>query len=257
MYDTWAGGANGDNCLYLRELEVYGTADAAPAAGGGSTDIMALARLQQPLVKPASVGLFRRYCLQARTRIAVALLGDGFAACGDPAHPTWVDLFIADLKQRGGYEAVDVIQPGAPLPLGDLVKLREQLPRCKRADLLIIAYGTQSAFDATPTLNFRRQLTELLAAVGQELTVLPVLVTPAPFAAQAKLTRYTEVQGKDSQRLARAAEQVAALNGCALVRTASVLARTDRPISELYRDNVSLAAPGHLALSRALGELLW
>ncbi len=75
MHDTWTGGEGGDNCLYLREVEVYGTETTGADHPDQSGDIMALARWQPPLVRPHSVDLFRRYCLQQQADIVVAHLG--------------------------------------------------------------------------------------------------------------------------------------------------------------------------------------
>ncbi len=257
MYDTWTGGRNGDYCLYLREVEVYGTPEGSASTPDSLTEVMALARWQQPLVEPPTVALFRRYCLEAKSQIAIGLLGDGFAAAGNELSPTWVDLFTARLKERGEYWNIELTNLAGQPGLSNLPQLHQALASLTSVDLLIIAYGTQAGLDGMPTLEFRRRLHELVDSTQEQLTVLTVVVTPAPFANQPDLARHAEVQGKDSLRLARAAEQVATLTGCALVRTASVLARSERDVQELYQDNVSLSQPAHLALSRAMEELLW
>ena len=257
MYDTWTGGRNGDNCLHLREVEVYGMPEGSASTPDSLTEVMALARWQQPLVEPPAVRLFRRYCLEAKSEITIGLLGDGFAASGSKTRPTWVALFIARLKARGEYDNVEVIHLVGEPGLGNLPQLEEKLASLASVDLLIIAYGTQAGLDGMPTLEFRRRLQELVQSTQEQLTALTVVVTPAPFANQPDLARHAEVQGKDSLRLARAAEQVAILAGCALVRTASVLARSERDVEDLYQDNVSLSQHAHLAVSRALEGLLW
>ena len=257
MYDSWTGGRNGDNCLYLREVEVYATPQGSVSTPDSLTEVMALARWQQPLVEPPTVPLFRRYCLEAKSESAIGLLGDGFAAFGNQLSPTWVDLFIARLKERGGYQNIEVTNLVGEPGLSNLTRLQGELASLTSVDLLIIAYGTQAALDGMPTLDFRGRLHELAESTQHQLTALTVVVTPAPFANRSDWPRYAEVQGKDSLRLARAAEQVATLAGYALVRTASVLARSERESQELYQDNVTLSQPAHRALSRALEELLW
>ncbi len=259
MHDTWTGGTGGDNCLYLREVAVYGSEEAGATGTDTSAGIMALARWQQPLVKPHAVDLFRRYCLEQQTDIVVGVLGDSFA--GSPhrpdelSEPTWVDLFTERLKQRGAYQTVRVLADSR-VSLDNLTELRERLGNFQSVDLLIIAYGTEASLADMPTLAFRRQFQQLVELVQDELTALTVVVTPAPFAHRPDLARFAQVQDKDSWRVARAADQVAALTGCAVVRTASVLARSQQEVAELYQDNVSLTHMGHLAVALALENLL-
>ncbi len=260
MHDTWAGGEGGDNCLYLREVEVYGDQNPESTTTDTWESMMALSRWQPPLVRPHCVDLFRRYCLEQQTDIVVGVLGDRFAvsagSSSDVHEPTWVDLFIERLKQRGAYQTVRVLTDNG-VKLGNLPALRETLNDLQSVDLLIIAYGTEASLSDTPTLEFRRQLQQLVELVQEELTVLTIVVTPAPFAHRPELAGLARVQGKDSWRLARAAEQVAALTDCAVVRTASVLAHSEHGVADLYQDNLSLSEMGHLALARALENLLW
>ncbi len=257
MYDTWTGGTNGDNCLYLREVEVYGTPEGSAGNTSEPPDTMALARWQQPLVKPDTVRLFRRYCLEASSQLTVAVLGDSFAAVDGQDNPTWPALFVNRLKLRGDYQSIEVISVAGEPGLDNLPQLQDKLAGFASLDLLIIAYGTDAALAGQPTLEFRRQLQQLVQSAQQQSAALIVIVTPAPFAAEPDLARYAQVQGKDGLRLARAAEQVAALTSCPLVRTASVLARSGRDIRDLYQDNVRLSQLAALTLSRAMEELLW
>lgn len=257
MYDTWTGGRTGDNCLYLREVEVYGTSDSSGGTADTSTDAMALARWQQPLVKPYATRLFRRYCLEAKSSITVGVLGDSFASPDRGGNSTWIDLFVGCLKQRGQYQKVEVIALTGEAGLNNLADLRTELTRFKSVDLLIVAYGRRAALQETPPVQFRRQLRELVQSVQRQVAAFTVIVTPPPLGRQAGLERYEEVKDKDTLAISQAAGQVASLTGCGLVRTASVLAHSDKDMSDLYKDNVSLSQQGHLALSRALEELLW
>jgi len=260
MYDTWAGGEGGDNCLYLREVEVYGNQTDEPPESEQSADILALAQWQPPLVRPHAVRLFRRYCLERQTDIVIGVLGDSFAAAAssssDLSQPTWVDLFAERLKQRGGYETVKVLT-SSDVELSNLSQLRQRLSEFGSVDLLIIAYGTEASLRDVPTLKFRSQLQQLVELIQQELVALTVVVTPAPFAHQPDLARFAQVRNKESWRLACAADQVAMVTGCAVVRTASVLAHSQQEVAQLYQDNISLSETGHLAMARALESLLW
>jgi len=260
MHDTWTGGEGGDNCLYLREVEVYGDEEAESTVQDAWANMMALARWQPALVKPHLVDLFRRYCLQQQTDIVVGVLGDRFAASAGSSSAlsqlTWVDLFVERLKQRGAYETVRVVTDNS-VRLDNLTALRERLSDFQSVDLVIIAYGTEASLTDMPTLAFRRQLQQLVEIVQDELAALTVVVTPAPFAHRPELAGFAQVKDKDNWRLARAAEQVAALTDCAVVRTASVLAHGQRGVADIYQDNLSLGEMGHLAVARALENLLW
>jgi len=259
MHDTWTGGKDGDNCLYLREVEVYGGEEAGVTGTDTSAGIISLARWQQPLVRPHAVDLFRRYCLEQQTDIVVGVLGDRFAdltdSSGDLSEPTWVHLFTKRLKQHGAYQTVQALTDSS-ISLDNLTELRKRLRDFQSVDLLIIAYGTEASLTDMPTVEFRRQLQQLVEIVQDELAALTVVVTPAPFAHRPDLAGFAQVQGKESWRLACAADQVGALTGCAVVRTASVLARSQREVAELYRNNVSLTETGHLAIACALENLL-
>ncbi len=259
MHDTWTGGKDGDNCLYLREVEVYGGEEVEVTGTDTSAGIMSLARWQPPLVKPHAVALFRRYCLEQQTDIVVGVLGDRFAnltdSSGDLFEPTWVDLFTKQLKQHGDYQTIQVLTDSS-ISLDNLTELRERLRDFQSVDLLIIAYGTEASLTDMPTVEFRRQLQQLVEIAQDELAALIVVVTPAPFAHRPDLAGFAQVQDKENWRLARAAEQVAALTDCAMVRTASVLAHSQQEVAELYRNNVSLTEVGHLAVARALENLL-
>ncbi|GAH49340.1 unnamed protein product, partial [marine sediment metagenome] len=259
MHDTWTGGEGGDNCLYLREVEVYGDEEAASTAADAWASMMALARWQPALVKPHAVDLFRRYCLEQQTEIVVGILGDRFAASAGSSNAlsqlTWVDLFFERLKQRNNYETIELLS--SSLDLGNISQLQAKMDDFQAVDLLIIAYGTEASLADMPTLEFRRQLQQLVELIQDELAVLTVVVTPAPFVHRPELAGFAQVQGKESWRLARAAEQVAALNVCPVVRTASVLAHSQRDVAQLYQDNLSLSEMGHLAVARALENLLW
>jgi len=113
----------------------------------------------------------------------VGVLGDRFAASAGSSNalsqPTWVDLFIEQLKERGAYETVRVLTDNS-IRLDNLTQLRARLSDFQAVDLLIIAYGTEASLTDMPTLEFRRQLQQLVEIVQNELVALIVVVTPAP-----------------------------------------------------------------------------
>lgn len=62
LHDTWANGAEGPNCLFLREVQVFGDAPAGgSSSSGGAREELRLARLQPPVVSTPAVTIFRRY----------------------------------------------------------------------------------------------------------------------------------------------------------------------------------------------------
>ncbi len=257
LYDTWRGGLNGDNCLYLREVEVYGEGPASPEPSESARDILRLAALQPPLVAPHSVRLFQRYCLQSQPRIVVGILGDSFAVSDHSDETYWVTLLVAQLRDRhdsAQAELRNLAARGQSPHKG--VEQLSQLLEPEAVDILIVAYGTDAALAGVPAARFRREFQYLLTETFNRLPALVVVVTPPPFAYQRNLANYWQVEGKQTIQMAQIIEGVVSLTECALVRTAAVLGRQVDVIPKLYQDNITLSGEAHQALAGALSQLL-
>lgn len=245
LYDTWRRGLKGDNCLFLREVEVYGEEAPGIESTQSVRDILRLAALQPAVVAPHSVQLFRRYCLQGQPRILIGVLGDSLAVSDQGAQVHWVDSFVEQLKEQDDSPQLEV---------RNLASLRQdphkgaqllaQLLEPETVDLLIIAYGTDAALAEVSPDRFRREFEYLLREAFHKLPALIVIVTPPPRADLSNL------------HIAQITEDIASLTGAAVVRTDSVLGRQLDNIPRLYQDNLTLSSEAHQALAAALLELL-
>ncbi len=256
LYDTWGGGRGGDNCLYLREVEVYGEEEADSGSGQSGADILRLAALRPPVVAPHCVQIFRRYCLETQLDLTIGILGDRFALPDRADQTHWITLFTQQLEGQDDSRQIQVINramPGQDPHQG--AQLLTQMAQPGPVDVLIIAYGTDAALTAMPVSQFRRELQYLLEAALDTVPALVVMVTPVVFAGDPTLAYYSQVQGKQTQQMTAAVEEVAATSDCVLVRTASVLGHQLDNIDDLYRDNLRLSDEAQQALAEALGQL--
>lgn len=255
LYDSWGQGLQGGNCLYLREVEVYGDKTGSGEPGKSAADVLRLAALQPPLFAPHSVRLFQRYCLQNQQHLAVGVLGDSFA-CRRPEGPEhWCDLLAQGL--RGADESREVkvrnlARPGQTPHKA--VELLDQLKGPEPVDILIIAYGFDAARAGMATARFRGECQYLLQEARKKLPALIVVVTPWPWAGPADFA--SPGQGKQTTRHSQIIGEVGSREGCAVVRTAAVLGRRAKQVPQLYEDDLAASPEAHQTLAGALMQLL-
>jgi len=241
--DTWKGGLGGDGCLFLREVEVYGTR-AAPSA---RPDPFALATNQAPFVTNRAVAVFKRYCLETTGDLRMTVVGDSFTAGADQ-ETHWVKLAADELGKLYPEKHVVLTAVG-----GEQGALSVGLDWAKdhrgilAPDLIVVAYGTNAALAGASADEFRTKYQALLADLLENTGALIVPVTPLPL---------MPPETHSTAGYEAIVEQVALASGLPLLRTAAILGKIPGDKSLLYADGNHLSSTGHRAVGNTLADLL-
>jgi lysophospholipase L1-like esterase len=249
--DTWKNGLGGDNCMFLREVEVFGT------RGEEKTDAsFAFAAGQATGVTNRAVDIFRRYCLETADAMKITVIGDYFIS-GSDEDTHW-------MRQAG--EELAKLYPGKKITLtavgGTDGAIAYGTEWCKEhrgalaPDLIILAYGSQAASVSADQGEFRAKYQEIVNELMDNTQALVVAVTPPPFLQDPTLAMSSKTEGRSTRGYAWQVEQVALTRGLPLVRSAAVLARIPGDKRPLYVDNMHLSAEGQRALGLAVADLL-
>jgi lysophospholipase L1-like esterase len=243
MPDSWKGGLGGDNCLFLREIEVYGV----HTGDSGKGDPFAFAASQAPFATNRSTQIFKRYCLDGTGELHVTVVGDTFTTGFDQdAH--WAKVVATEISRLYPNKQTALTGVGGTDgAVGFGLDWAKDHRGVLAPDLILVAYGTQAALANASPDEFRQKYQALLAELTENTRSLIVAVTPLPF---------LPPDAHDSRPYADAVEQIALANDLPLLRTAAVLSKIPGDKSVLYADNTHLSAAGHEAIGTALADLL-
>ncbi len=252
MYDSWGDGLGGENCLFLREVEVYGwrpyEKPERPA------DPLATFKHQPISVSYPGLRIFRRYCLEEKgAPLRIALLGDSFAGPGADCNG-WAATVTDRLQER--YEKTPDVFVSVERSFG-VADCRAFLEQYKDVefDLVVLTLGLDAAVSQLPVTEFRLAAGEVLKLLVGETNALVVMVTPPPIAHKEQLRLYETVAGLDTGGYGWQLEMLAQMEKLPLVRTGAVLANSSYGVGDLYTDNIYLSGHGHEVLAAA-GYLL-
>lgn len=250
--DTWNNGLGGNNCFFLRELEVYGQPG---KADGGSAE--AVATGQPKVTSTRLVPMFKRYCLQAPGQLRIAAVGDYTVISADQAGH-WATLAADGLRQTYPDKKLTLEMVGGQT--GSIAAGVEwatlQTPDLA-PDLILVSYGGQAAASRADLKEFRTKYQTLLNQLMDHTAALVVVITPPPLVRAEGGTGADAGKPRSSQEYGWAVEQAAQLLGLPVVRTASVLAKvTGASTQDLLLDSQHLGKPGHEAMGLAIAELL-
>jgi lysophospholipase L1-like esterase len=241
--DTWKRGLGGDDCLFLREVEVYGHRSEKIAR----PDPFALAGHQASFVSNRAVSVFKRYCLDASGDLRMTVVGDSFlAGCDQDTH--WAKIAAVELGKL--YPEKNVVLSAVG---GDESALAYGLDWAKdhrgilAPDLIIVSYGTHAALTGAGLEDFRSKYQALITELLENTNALIVPVTPLPLVSPDT----PSAAGYDA-----IVEQVASAGGLPLLRTAAVLGKIPGDKSLLYLDGTHLSPAGHRAVGGSLADLL-
>jgi len=241
--DTWKRGLGGDDCLFLREVEVYGSRSGqAPRP-----DPFVLASQQAPFVSNRAVAVFKRYCLNTEGEMRMAVVGDTFTTdCDRPTH--WVKVLATELSRLYPQKRIVVNAVGGN---ESALSFGQDWARDHRGilapDLIIVAYGTNAAVAGASVDEFRSKYQSLISELVENTGALIVPVTTLPLVARDLPS--TVVYDA-------AIEQVASASGLPLLRTAAVLSKIPGDKSLYYLDDRHLSEAGNQAVGNALADLL-
>lgn len=251
MPDTWKSGLGGDNCMFLREVEVFGVRQ-----GPGDEEPFAFVAGQPPTIKPRIVDVFKRYCLESPGELKVTVVGDYFVTGADQdSH--WARILATELAKLYPNKRVTLSTVGGTE--GSIAYALEWARDNRWAlapDVVVVAYGAQAASVNADPAEFRSKYQSLISELAENTSALMVALTPLPFLQNASLPLADRTKDHSTRDYAWGVEQVAQTAGLPVVRTASVLAKSPGDKTDLYQDNMHLSPEGHLALGLALADLL-
>ncbi|MEN6645314.1 MAG: GDSL-type esterase/lipase family protein [Armatimonadia bacterium] len=251
MPDTWKSGLGGDNCMFLREVEVFGVRQ-----GPGDEEPFAFAAGQPAAVKPRVVDVFKRYCLQTPGELKVTVVGDYFVSEADQdSH--WARILATELAKLYPNKRVTLTAVGGTE--GSIAYAMEWARDSRWAlapDVVVVAYGAQAASVNADLGEFRSKYQGLITELVENTDALVIALTPLPFMQNSSLPLSERTKGRSTRGYAWAVEQVAQTAGLPIVRTASVLAKAPGGKADLYQDNMHLSQEGQLTLGLALADLL-
>ncbi|MEN6403901.1 MAG: GDSL-type esterase/lipase family protein [Armatimonadia bacterium] len=251
MPDTWKSGLGGDNCMFLREVEVFGVRQ-----GPGDEEPFAFAAGQPAAVKPRVVDVFKRYCLQTPGELKVTVVGDYFVSEADQdSH--WARILATELAKLYPNKRVTLTAVGGTE--GSIAFAMEWARDSRWAlapDVVVVAYGAQAASVSADLGEFRSKYQGLITELVENTDALVIALTPLPFMQNSSLPLSERTKGRSTRGYAWAVEQVAQTAGLPVVRTASVLAKAPGGKADLYQDNMHLSQEGQLTLGLALADLL-
>lgn len=236
--NTWGGGLGGDNTIFIREVEVFGS----PTGGAP-----ALRPLPEPrgeaLVETRDLRLFRRWAIGSEGPLKVAVLGDSFAACDEEtwpqevaerlehARPDGAEITLASMGEEG-------LTPRAAT--GRMETLAEMRP-----DLVLITFGTD--LERWDQGEFRAGLTRLLQRLLNETDALLVLVGPA----------VTETERVDiGRRALDEMERVGNLLSVPMLRTEVALSGEGLSADEFRNEDGGLTEETRRVIATSMLELL-
>ncbi|MFQ6132593.1 MAG: GDSL-type esterase/lipase family protein [Armatimonadota bacterium] len=251
--DTYGGGLAGDNYMFLRELEVWGT-----GAGG------AVAPPVSPTTAtPRWLRLFRHYVLESDAEVTVAVLGDCSAlppplASGPSAFPDILLSLLREQYQSGAGMANKTFR------LENLATERSTASSALRSvdgvaaldpQIVIVSLGLVDSLRWQEEA-FQRDLGELARRLNAETHAAIILVAPPPIVPQEDKGRFLDVRGKSSEEAAAAVRTVAALTGALLADVPAAFRQSATSSKHLYGDNLHLNRIGHTVVARAILQLL-
>lgn len=248
--DTWKGGLGGDNCMFLREVEVFGEAGKEMR-----DDPLKLVGTQPPYETDRAVRIFRHYCLEEPGDLNIAVVGDVTVINADK-EGHWATVAADTLRRLYPQKRLTVeIAGGTSGSIAYGLDWAQQRRGSLAPDLVLLSYGAQAASAKADVGEFRVKYQGLVNELLTNTAALVIAITPPPYLAG-------NDPGKADERgtwpYAWAVEQVAQSQRMPLVRTASVLARTANPTDRvsLLLDGQHLGEAGHQALGMAIADLL-
>ena len=248
MYDSWGDGLGGENCLFLREVEVYGWRPHEKPQR--PSDPLAAFAYQPMSVSYPSLRIFRRYCLEEKDApLRIGLLGDSFAGPEEDGNG-WAVMIAERLGEQ--YEKTPDVLVSVEQSFGaaDCQAFLEQYKDVE-FDLIVLTLGLDAAVSQLPVTEFRSAAEEVVKLLVGETNALVVVVTPPPIAHNEQLRLYETVEGLDTGGYGWQLELVAQMEKLPLIRTGAVLANSSYGVGDLYADNMHLSGRGHEVVAAA------
>jgi hypothetical protein len=246
LYDSWEDGAQGPNCLFLREVQVFGQAPAEGPSANGREELR-LAHIQPQLTTTSAVGLFRRYGLTGAHHMHFVILGDDLMCSHDGGGPWDVEIMPRNWHPPGEMEFNNLSRPDQSPAEGLAIVRQLTTDASGTPDVILVGYGHDAALAGQDVTDFRNAFQGLLAGLA-DTPALVVVVTPPP------LLQETDA-AHSVLPYAQAEEQIARQYGLPVVRGAAVLAASPDPLG-CYTGS-DLTGAGQFLIAQAVQRLLW
>lgn len=236
--NTWGGGLGGDNTIFCREVEVFGS----PTGGAGVIEPV-VQPVGDALVPTRDLRLFRRWALDSERPLKIAVLGDSLASCEEGS---WAQVVAERLALARPNEAevslAAMTESGLePSPSSGYAALTAEA----EPDVVLVTFG--SDLEEWDQERFRAGLTGLVRRVLEDTDALVVLIGPVP-------------RGGESVDTARRAllemETLTDLLSLPMVRTEVALLREGLAVEDLCDEDGGLSEEVRDILTTSVLELL-
>lgn len=236
--NTWGGGLGGDNTIFCREVEVFGS----PTGEAPVIEPMEQP-VGDPLISTRDLRLFRRWALDDDEQLTMAVLGDSLASCEEETWPQIVAERLALARpDEAEVSVIAMTEEGLePSPSSGYVALTAEA----EPDIVLVTFGTD--LQEWDQVRYRSGLSGLVNRLLDETDALVVLVGPA----------VGDPERVDTARRAlNEMELLADMLSLPVVRTEAALLQDGLTIEELHGDNGTLSAQARNVLAGAVLELL-
>lgn len=236
--NTWGGGLGGDNVIFVREVEVFGTpTGGAPVTGPPSQPI------GDPLMITRDVRLFKRWALEGDRPLSIVTFGDSLVAIDERSWPTMVAEGLQLARPEGAQVSVSAVSHPGMTPdagSGDVVEVIDAAP-----DVVLVSFGTDMLHWDREA--FRAGLAAVVSRLLAETDALVVLVGPVP--------RNDETLDTARRALAQM-EGTAEFLGVAVVRTEAALLAEGLSGEAVMTDDGELSPAARRLIATSILELL-
>ncbi len=246
LLNSWGRGLGGDNCIFLREVEVFGV-----PTGGRPVVVPPTMLPGAPLITSRSLRMFRKYCLEAERDCRIIVMGDSFAGKAEGLWPRRL-LSKLDAERPAASQTELTVYSAEGLGPGDASTILLDDVVREAPDLVLLSFGADlTEWDQR---QFRTELGKLTRELMEQTDGLVVLVAPPPVKEDPADPENKLLSVR--RRAAWELEQMARFHGLPMLRTEAALRATKSPMEELVGADGNLLAAGHQVVADRLFELL-
>lgn len=253
LHNTWGGGIGGENCIFLREVEVIGW----HPDGVVQQPADPLAQFSgQPLCHIGqSVPIFYRYCLSRGTEpLRMGVFGDSFARSAPDSNVHWskrLAAILGDRFDRGITLKVSDSMGFSAADAGIALDEAEQ-----PYDLIVLTLGLEAALGEESVEKFRTSAADVIELLADRTDAMILLLTPLPIAHDKTMKNYEITRDLNTRQYAAALADLAHERMLPVIMTGPLLASSTQGYTELYGDNLGLSEQGHEILARGMAKII-
>lgn len=236
--NTWGGGLGGDNTIFCREVEVFGSPTGEAAVPEPMDEPSG-----DPFVATRDLRLFRRWAVEDDRQLTMAVLGDSLASCEEQTWPQIVAERLALARPDEAEVSVTAMTEEGLTPspsLGYISLTAEAEP-----DVVFVTFGTD--LEDWDEVSFRAGLSGLVNRLLEETDALVVLVAPVvPDEERVTIGRHA----------LREMEKLSDALSVPVVRSEAALLREGLDVTNAWEADGELTEEARTALATTVLELL-